>query len=167
MLLQPRCETGVTGGLIIRSAHTIIGTVVEVTRHNCPMFIEELNRHLTVSSIPELPRVLEFDKNFWNVVLIREPRVPKPDCLRNAKRYLEVFLRIVPGLHRLPMKPDRGSLPRQPWKDVTRLPVVSDSATDNLISPQLDDVISLVANASGPSSGQSKRCQTQIYDRKS
>lgn len=55
------------------------------------MFIEELNRHLTVSSIPELPRLLEFDKNFWNVVSIREPRVPKPDCLRNAKRYLEVF----------------------------------------------------------------------------
>lgn len=56
-----------------------------------PMFIEELKRHLTVSSIPELPRLLDFDKNFWNVVSIREPKVPKPACLMNAKRYLEVF----------------------------------------------------------------------------
>lgn len=72
------------------------------------MFIEELNRHLTVSSIPELPRLLEFDKNFWNVVSIREPRVPKPDCLRNAKRYLEVFFEDREDQPDFPSRPPRS-----------------------------------------------------------
>lgn len=72
------------------------------------MFIEELNRHLTVSSIPELPRLLEFDKNFWNVVSIREPRVPKPGCLRNAKQYLEVFFEDREDQPDFPSRPPRS-----------------------------------------------------------
>ncbi|HOX63870.1 MAG: hypothetical protein KA117_00005 [Verrucomicrobia bacterium] len=72
------------------------------------MFIEELDRHLAVSSIPELPRLLEFDKNFWNVVSIREPRVPKPDCLRNAKRYLEVFFEDREDQPDFPSRPPRS-----------------------------------------------------------
>lgn len=72
------------------------------------MFIEELNRHLAVSSIPELPRLLDFDKNFWNVVSIREPRVPKPECLRNAKRYLEVFFEDREDQPDFPSRPPRS-----------------------------------------------------------
>jgi predicted protein tyrosine phosphatase len=72
------------------------------------MFIEEINRHLTVSSIPELPRLLDFDKNFWNVVSIREPRVPKPECLRNAKRYIEVFFEDREDLPDFPSRPPRS-----------------------------------------------------------
>lgn len=72
------------------------------------MFIEELNRHLTISSIPELPRLLDLDKNFWNVVSIREPRVPKPDCLRNAKRYLEVFFEDREDQPDFPSRPPRS-----------------------------------------------------------
>jgi predicted protein tyrosine phosphatase len=72
------------------------------------MFIEELARHLAVSSIPELPRLLDLDKSFWNVVSIREPRVPKPDCLRNAKRYLEVFFEDREDLPDFPSRPPRA-----------------------------------------------------------
>ena len=72
------------------------------------MFIEELNRHLTVSSIPELPQLLALDKDFWNVVSIREPRVPKPDCLRNAKRYIEVFFEDREDLPDFPSRPPRS-----------------------------------------------------------
>ncbi len=55
------------------------------------MFVEELGRHLSVSSIPELAKSLRMDKGFWNVVSIREPQVLRPDFLRYAKRYHEVI----------------------------------------------------------------------------
>jgi predicted protein tyrosine phosphatase len=55
------------------------------------MFIEELDRHIGVSSIPELEKSLKLDKGFWNVVSIREPQVPRPDFLRYAKRCHEVI----------------------------------------------------------------------------
>lgn len=51
------------------------------------MFIEEIGRHLAVSSIPELEKTLKLDKGFWNVISIREPQVPKPEALRLAKRF--------------------------------------------------------------------------------
>jgi predicted protein tyrosine phosphatase len=51
------------------------------------MFIEEIGRHLAVSSIPELEKSLKLDKGFWNVISIREPRVPKPGFLSMAKRF--------------------------------------------------------------------------------
>jgi predicted protein tyrosine phosphatase len=72
------------------------------------VFIEELNRHLAISSIPELPRLLDFDRNFWNVVSIREPRVPKPECLRNAKRFLEVFFEDREDSPDFPSRPPRS-----------------------------------------------------------
>jgi len=50
------------------------------------MFIEELGRHLAVSSIPELQKSLKLDKGFWSVISIREPQVPKPEFLAFAKR---------------------------------------------------------------------------------
>ena len=71
------------------------------------MFIEELNRHLAVSSIPELPRMLELDKKFWNIVSIREPGVPRPDCLRNAKRTIEVFFDDREDVPEVPARPPR------------------------------------------------------------
>jgi predicted protein tyrosine phosphatase len=56
------------------------------------MFIEELGRHLAVSSIPELERSLKMDAGFWNVVSIREPAVPRPAFLRYAKKvHEEIF----------------------------------------------------------------------------
>jgi len=55
------------------------------------MFIEELGRHLAVSSIPELERSLKMDAGFWNVVSIREPAVPRPQSLRYAKRVHEAI----------------------------------------------------------------------------
>jgi len=55
------------------------------------MFIEEIGRHLSVSSIAELDKSLKLDKGFWNVVSIREPQVPRPDFLSFAKRYHEVM----------------------------------------------------------------------------
>jgi predicted protein tyrosine phosphatase len=56
------------------------------------MFIEELGRHLAVSSIPELERSLKRDAGFWNVISIREPAVPRPVFLRFAKRvHEEIF----------------------------------------------------------------------------
>lgn len=55
------------------------------------MFIEELGRHLAVSSITELERSLKMDAGFWNVVSIREPAIPRPDFLRHAKRVHEVL----------------------------------------------------------------------------
>lgn len=72
------------------------------------MFIEELNRHLAVCSIPELPRLLDLDKSFWNVVSIREPRVPKPVCLRNARRYVEVFFEDREDVPDFPSRPPRS-----------------------------------------------------------
>ena len=51
------------------------------------MFIEEIGRHLAVSSIPELQKSLKLDKGFWSVISIREPQVPKPEFLGFAKRY--------------------------------------------------------------------------------
>ena len=55
------------------------------------MFIEDIGRHLAVSSIPELNKSLRLDKGFWNLVSIREPQVPRPDFLRFAKRFHEVI----------------------------------------------------------------------------
>jgi len=55
------------------------------------MFIEELGRHLAISSIPELERSLKMDSGFWNVVSIREPAVPRPAFLRHAKRVHEAI----------------------------------------------------------------------------
>ncbi len=56
------------------------------------MFIEELGRHLAVSSIPELERSLKRDAGFWNVISIREPVVPRPVFLHYAKRvHEEIF----------------------------------------------------------------------------
>lgn len=55
------------------------------------MFINELDRHLSVSSIPELEKSLKFDNGFWNVVSIREPQVPRPAGLRFAKRFHEAL----------------------------------------------------------------------------
>ena len=55
------------------------------------MFIEDLGRHLAVSSISELERSLKMDSGFWNVVSIREPSVPRPVSLRHAKRVHEVI----------------------------------------------------------------------------
>ena len=55
------------------------------------MFIEEIGRHLAVSSIDELDKSIKRDKGFWNVISIREPHVPRPDCLRCAKRFHEVL----------------------------------------------------------------------------
>ncbi len=51
------------------------------------MFIEEIGRHLAVSSIPELEASLKLDKGFWSVISIREPQVPKPGFLSLAKRF--------------------------------------------------------------------------------
>ena len=55
------------------------------------MFIEEMGRHLAVSSIPELERSLKMDAGFWNIISIREPAVPRPVFLRYAKRVHEVI----------------------------------------------------------------------------
>jgi hypothetical protein len=55
------------------------------------MFIEELGRHLAVSSIPELERSLKRDSGLWNVVSIREPSIPRPVFLRHAKLVHEVI----------------------------------------------------------------------------
>lgn len=56
------------------------------------MYIEELGRHLAVSSIPELERALKRDAGFWNVISIREPAVPRPAFVRFAKRvHEEIF----------------------------------------------------------------------------
>ena len=55
------------------------------------MFIEELGRHLAVSSIPELERSLKMDAGFWNVISIREPAVPRPLALRYAKSVHEAI----------------------------------------------------------------------------
>jgi predicted protein tyrosine phosphatase len=55
------------------------------------VLIEELGRHLAVSSITELERSLKMDAGFWNVVSIREPSIPRPDFLRHAKRVHEAL----------------------------------------------------------------------------
>jgi predicted protein tyrosine phosphatase len=73
------------------------------------MFIEKLGRHLAVSSIPELERSLKMDAGFWNVISIREPAVPRPACLRYAKRVHEVIFE-----DRENIDPDlRGAPPRR------------------------------------------------------
>ena len=51
------------------------------------MFIEEIGRHLAVSSIPELEKSLRLDTGFWNVISIREPLVPRPSFISLAKRF--------------------------------------------------------------------------------
>jgi predicted protein tyrosine phosphatase len=51
------------------------------------MFIEEIGRHLAVSSISELDQSLKLDKGFWNLISIREPLVSEPRFLSFAKRY--------------------------------------------------------------------------------
>ncbi len=55
------------------------------------MYLAELGRHISVSSIPELERSLKRDSGFWNVVSIREPSVPRPVFLRHAKLVHEVI----------------------------------------------------------------------------
>jgi predicted protein tyrosine phosphatase len=55
------------------------------------MLIEELGRHLAVCSLAELERMLKMDARFWNVVSIREPYIPRPPCLRYAKRFHEAI----------------------------------------------------------------------------
>jgi predicted protein tyrosine phosphatase len=73
------------------------------------MFIEELGRHLAISSIPELERSLKRDAGFWNVISIREPAVPRPAFLRYAKRVHEVIFE-----DRESVDPDlRGAPPRR------------------------------------------------------
>ncbi len=72
------------------------------------MFIEEIGRHLGVSSIPELERSLKLDKGFWNVISIRDPEVPRPDFLRHAKRWHEVVCEDREEVDpRLPSRPPR------------------------------------------------------------
>ncbi len=51
------------------------------------MFIEEVGRHLAVSSIPALEMSLKLDKGFWSVISIRQAWVPKPSFLSLAKRF--------------------------------------------------------------------------------
>ena len=51
------------------------------------MFIEEIGRHLAVSSISELDQSLKLDKGFWNIISIREPLVSEPRFLAFARRY--------------------------------------------------------------------------------
>lgn len=60
-------------------------------RPTTTMLIEELGRHLAVSSIPELERSMKMDAGFWNVISIREPAVARPPFLRYAKRVHEAI----------------------------------------------------------------------------
>ena len=53
------------------------------------MFIEHLQRHLTVCGQMELDAKLDADKDFWHVVSIREHHRPRPS-LRHAKRSLSL-----------------------------------------------------------------------------
>jgi len=55
------------------------------------MYLEEIDRHLSVSSIPELEKSLKRDKGFWNIVSIREPNVRKPEFLCQARSYVEIL----------------------------------------------------------------------------
>lgn len=55
------------------------------------MFIPELKRHVSVSSIPELEHSLHQDSGFWNVVSIREPWLPRPRFLQHGKRVHEAL----------------------------------------------------------------------------
>jgi len=55
------------------------------------MFINELGRHLAVSSVVELEKSLKLDSGFWNVVCIREPSVARPVFLCYAKRFHEAI----------------------------------------------------------------------------
>ena len=40
--------------------------------------IPELKRHLAVCGIFEVPTILRRDRNFWNIISIRDPSSPKP-----------------------------------------------------------------------------------------
>jgi len=51
------------------------------------MLIEEIGRHLAVSSIPELEMSLKLDKGIWSVISIRQAWMPKPGFLSLAKRF--------------------------------------------------------------------------------
>ena len=55
------------------------------------MYLEEIGRHLAVSSIPELEKSLKRDRGFWNIVSIREPNVRKPEFLCHARSYVEIL----------------------------------------------------------------------------
>ena len=97
--------------LVARLPLTLARTPLLQLQFNPPnvMFIEELGRHLAVSSIPELERSLKRDAGFWNVISIREPAVPRPVFLRYAKRVHEVIFE-----DRENIDPDlRGAPPRR------------------------------------------------------
>jgi predicted protein tyrosine phosphatase len=51
------------------------------------MFIEEIDRHLAVSSIPELEQSVKLDKDFWSVISTREPQLARPAFPSMAKRF--------------------------------------------------------------------------------
>ena len=55
------------------------------------MYIEEIGRHLAVSSFSELDKSLKLDTGFWNVVSIREPNLRRPQFLAHAKRAVEIL----------------------------------------------------------------------------
>ena len=55
------------------------------------MYIEEIGRHLAVSSFSELEKSLKLDKGFWNVVSIREPHLRRPQFLTHAKTVVEIL----------------------------------------------------------------------------
>lgn len=62
------------------------------------MFIEEIGRHLSVSSVSELEASMEMDKEFWNVVSIRGLNMPRPTFLRFARQFHEVLCEDVDGV---------------------------------------------------------------------
>jgi predicted protein tyrosine phosphatase len=55
------------------------------------MYIEEIGRHLAVSSFSELEKSLKLDRGFWNVVSIREPNLRRPQFLTHARTVVEIL----------------------------------------------------------------------------
>jgi len=49
------------------------------------MLIPQLNRHLAVCGLTELPAILRRDRNFWNVISVLEPSMLPPP-VQGAKR---------------------------------------------------------------------------------
>ena len=49
---------------------------------SCVMFVEFLQRHLAICAQIDLPQMVKRDPGFWNVISIREPHRPLPDCSR-------------------------------------------------------------------------------------
>jgi len=75
------------------------------------MMIEELGHHLAVCSLVELERMLKMDARFCNVGSIREPYIPRPQCLRYARTFHEAIFddleRIDPQAATVPPRPER------------------------------------------------------------